>query len=318
MNIDLETLIFAFVIGLALYLLVNRVFMVEGVTNNDRIMTLEECQKNDRNCGDKYLCLDTSASPNVCAAISSKDDCLADGMPNTFFFCDGSSPSPSPSPSPPPPSTPSPSPPSPSPSPPPPSTPSPSPPSPSPSPASPTPVSLCPIKAGLTDKCTDITISNGSKARCSDFFEYDDKINTGRKCKYSNSSDDYHLRCEKDTNKEAICIAPRNMIDNICNNHGYEIGTTGQCWCPGTEDGNVNPLGYVEKAKYYIGQYCQNECNYEEDGNVLNCPCGSDSPGCGGKFLGMGGKYRCSGDAGGNDPPRHCELIPEADSHPHH
>ena len=41
MNIDLETLIFAFVIGIALYLLVNRMFMVEGVTDrDDRIKTL--------------------------------------------------------------------------------------------------------------------------------------------------------------------------------------------------------------------------------------------------------------------------------------
>ena len=109
MNIDLETCFFRILIGFALYLLVNRVFMVEGVTDNDRIMTLKECKNISNTCGDRNLCLDKGVKPNpVCAAISSKDECLGNGMPKTFFFCDGSSPPPS-NPSPPP-SNPSPSP----------------------------------------------------------------------------------------------------------------------------------------------------------------------------------------------------------------
>uniref|UniRef100_A0A6C0FKK0 Uncharacterized protein n=1 Tax=viral metagenome TaxID=1070528 RepID=A0A6C0FKK0_9ZZZZ len=101
MEISLEKLLMGIVIGIALCLFVNRVFMVEGVTDNDdRIMTLEECQNIDAGCGNDFLCLDTAASPVVCT-IHSKDKCLAKGMPKSFIFCDDSSPSPSSPPSPP-------------------------------------------------------------------------------------------------------------------------------------------------------------------------------------------------------------------------
>ena len=108
MDLDLKTYILAFLIGVALYILVNRVLMVEGVTDNDdRIMTLEECQTIDARCGNDFLCLDKAAKPNpVCAAISNMDVCLGKGMSETFVWCDNSLPPSTPSSTPSPSSTP--------------------------------------------------------------------------------------------------------------------------------------------------------------------------------------------------------------------
>ena len=121
MDIDLKLVLIAFLIGFALYLLVNRVFMVEGVTDN--ACSVDNCNKQ---CHPDEPCFCDNTCPGLGCNVRNIDKCRFCGFGNySDIDCGGpSNPSPPPSnPSPsPPPSTPSP----------PPSNPSP-PPSPSPS-----------------------------------------------------------------------------------------------------------------------------------------------------------------------------------------
>jgi hypothetical protein len=137
MNIDLETLIFAFVIGVALYLLVNIVFMVEGATN-DITCTPNNC---DNTCTTEEQCTCDEKCENGGLGCNLKGitNCRACGDHTNISYpsCQSSTPpSPPPSIPSPPPSNPSPPPSNPSP---PPSIPSPPPSIPSPPPSNPSP-----------------------------------------------------------------------------------------------------------------------------------------------------------------------------------
>ena len=108
MKIDLESCFVGFLIGVAIYLLVNRVFIVEGVTGN--ACSVENCNKK---CIGKEQCFCDNTCPGLGCDVRNIDKCRFCGFGEySDIDCGGSSPSPSPSstPSPSPSSTPSPSP----------------------------------------------------------------------------------------------------------------------------------------------------------------------------------------------------------------
>jgi len=103
MNIDLETCILAFLIGVALYFLVNRVFMVEGASN--KIKDTKGCQEacNTVLSGQGLTCEWVNDCPNIdtglgCNIGGIHENCRACG--SGFSPCQSPSPSSSPSPSP--------------------------------------------------------------------------------------------------------------------------------------------------------------------------------------------------------------------------
>ncbi len=76
MNINLETLIFAFVIGLALYLLVNRVFMVEGMDPR----SLELCPIEAGLLDETKSCSDLTLNPGSGGTATCSDFFEYDGV----------------------------------------------------------------------------------------------------------------------------------------------------------------------------------------------------------------------------------------------
>jgi hypothetical protein len=99
MNIDCETCFLAFLIGFALYLLVNRVFMVEGVTDGVVGCTVDNCD-DTLGCTGNEKCFCDNKCPGLgCGALGVKN-CRFCGF-GGFPPCGGSTPPSPPTPPPP-------------------------------------------------------------------------------------------------------------------------------------------------------------------------------------------------------------------------
>jgi hypothetical protein len=282
MNIDLETLFFLSVIGFTLYLLVNSVFNIEGITTSQA----ENCETKHiifkavdgtaLQCAEYkipnnykppgYSVMEEGSCPSeIFEEGKEKDisdpDCKSSN-PSNWWCCKNTWRE-----------------------------------------AIPSIIRgpKCPIDAGLTNECTDLILHASSKGQCSDYFEYDETKGFGYQCKRDPDRFQAGVTlCAKDDT--AKCIPPQNYSDNKCNNKGWELDN-GKCHCPGTSrEGVINPLGYGYGAVYYTGDHCENTCNYKD--NILNCPCGENSPSCG-PWL---SDYECPKPPGEDSPKRYCQI----------